>query len=99
MSQLDLFIQPHTTYRRNDPDTSKEAGESVSRETHFKAILEALDVPRGKDGIARRTGLDGVQVARRVSELIRLGKVLPTGRKVRSDKGFNEREYERALGF
>lgn len=91
-----LRIEPKTVVRRSDPETSRQAAEAINfRETHFKAILEALTVPMGKDGISKITGLSGVQVARRISELIRLGKVRPTGKTTSSLSGRQEREIEK----
>ena len=48
----------------------------------------------GKDGIAARTGLTGVAVARRTAELLRAGLIRPTGKNVLSTAGRPEREWE-----
>jgi hypothetical protein len=47
----------------------------------------------GKDGIAARTGLTGVAVCRRLTELQRMGRAVPTGRVVASAAGRSEREW------
>jgi DNA-binding IclR family transcriptional regulator len=57
-------------------------------------IVEALKKKNlGKDGIAKATGLDGNQVARRLSELQKMGYIEPTGQTVRSKAGRSEREW------
>ena len=48
----------------------------------------------GKDGIAARTGLTGVAVARRTAELQRAGLIQPTGKTVLSTAGRPEREWK-----
>ena len=47
----------------------------------------------GKDGIARKTGLDVNQCSRALPILERQGLVELTGRKVNSDSGRPEREW------
>ena len=47
----------------------------------------------GKDGIARLTGLNPNQVARRLPELQKVGMVATTGQTVYSDAGRSEREW------
>lgn len=47
----------------------------------------------GKDGIAQRTNLDGVAVARRLTELQRAGLICTTGKTVQSTAGRAEREW------
>jgi predicted ArsR family transcriptional regulator len=49
--------------------------------------------PLGKDGIARLTGLNPNQVARRLPELKKAGLVSTTGQTVYSDAGRSEREW------
>jgi len=83
--------------RKRDPATSHAAAAaaaSLSGE-HQAAILAALARfgALGKDGIAARTRLSGVQVCRRLPELERAGLVAPTGRTVPSDSGRAEREF------
>lgn len=83
--------------RKRDPATSHAAAASAGalRSRHQLEIVAALDQfgPLGKDGIARMTGLTGVQVCRRLAELARDGKVSPTGFVVASDSGRHEREW------
>jgi predicted transcriptional regulator len=49
--------------------------------------------PLGKDGIAKLTGLESNQVARRLNEMKVLGLIQLTGNKVKSNSGRNEREW------
>ena len=82
--------------RASDPITSfKAAGEAKEIATkHHKMIVDALkNRNMGKDGIAHATGLDGNQVARRLSELEKMGYIQPTGQTVRSKSGRSEREW------
>jgi hypothetical protein len=94
MTQIELpFIHPA---RNTDPGTSHEAANSIDfRANNFKVILYVLRTPMGKDGIARLSGLSGEQVCRRLTEMERLKLVRPTGKKVLSDTGRNEREWEK----
>jgi len=48
----------------------------------------------GKDGIAAITGLESMQVARRLHELEREGKISLTGNVVKSYSGRWEREWK-----
>jgi len=90
---LDLFPR----VRKEDPITSYEAADSIvdSASKHWKVIQECLkeNGPLGKDGIARLTGLDGNQVARRMNEMKVMGMVFLTGKTVKSQSGRNEREW------
>lgn len=88
----------HRDYRKSDPDTSREAAEKVDfRESHFIKILEALETPLGKDGIANKTGLTGTQVDRRLHEMRKMRLVEHTGNKVKSNSGRNEMEYRKIV--
>ena len=84
--------------RNSDPITSHEAADAAQamRKHHHSAIMACLSHvgAMGKDGIASFTKLEGVQVARRLPELAALGLARTTGRKVRSDTGRMEREWE-----
>lgn len=86
----------HPRARKTNPSTSKEAAARVDEFAgqHYAKILQALETPLGKDGIARRTGLDKSQVSRRLAELQRLGKIELTGKEVKSDSGRKEREWK-----
>lgn len=90
---LDLFPR----VRKSDPITSFEAADSIveSASKHWNVICDCLKEhgPLGKDGIARLTGLDGNQVARRMNEMKVMGLVSLTGKKVKSNSGRNEREW------
>lgn len=83
--------------RRTDPVTSHAAaGEAESFISgHHERILKCLrDAgPLGKDGIASRTDITGVAVARRLPEMERLGMVYLTGNKRASNTGRLEREW------
>jgi predicted ArsR family transcriptional regulator len=84
--------------RATDPGTSHAAAARVDefRDRHHRLILEALAFwgPMGKDGIARACGLTGVAISRRLIELERSDLINLTGRKVQSDSGRQEREWD-----
>lgn len=85
--------------RRSDPPTSHAAAaQAVSlRGEHQRLILEALAIgPAGASGIAERCGLVSHQVNKRLTELARTGRIVETGRTVRSASGRGEREWRRA---
>jgi hypothetical protein len=95
---IELFESPRA--RRNDPTTSHEAA-AAARELaagHYRLISNILKTagPLGKDGIGARTSLTGVQVCRRLTEMKRLGLIVPTGKTVKSTAGRNEREWRAA---
>ena len=82
--------------RRSDPATSHAAAARVTEFAgeHHAAILAALAVgPAGASGIAARCGLSGHQVNKRLTELARTGRIVETGRTVRSASGRGEREW------
>ena len=91
------FDAPAPAARRRDPETSHQAAAQAKElaARHHRVILYVLREhgPRGKDGIAKLAMLEGVQVARRLSELHKAGKVVPTGATVQSDTGRGEREW------
>mgnify|MGYP000140198633 CR=1 FL=1 len=86
--------------RAMDPTTSHQAADSIRKTApqHMQLIHEALHEhgPLGKDGIARVTGLNGNQIARRLPEMARYTPPLvkETGFTVPSDAGRQEREWE-----
>jgi hypothetical protein len=84
--------------RNTDPSTSWVAADSAKAlaAQHATIIIAALCKygAMGKDGIASITGLDGNQVARRLSELQRNHEILLTGRNVQSKSGRAEREWK-----
>lgn len=70
-------ITPIRRARKSDPATSKAAAVNSGRfaESHAGRILAALNEgPRSSHGIAEMTGLQLVQVDRRLPELARAGK-------------------------
>lgn len=83
--------------RSTDPVTSHLAASTAKelQARHHRIILECLRQygPLGKDGIAARTRLDGVQTCRRLTELSRVGQIKETGRTVPSTAGRQEREW------
>lgn len=94
---LDFTAPAEPRARRTDPATSHEAAESARAlaARHHRVIVAALREhgPMGKDRIAHVTGLTGVAVARRMSELRSQGLALPTGRRVESAAGRAETEW------
>lgn len=88
--------------RSTDPHTSHAAASSAKelQARHHVLILECLRRygPLGKDGIAARTRLDGVQTCRRLTELARTGQIRETGRTVLSTAGRQEREWQCQAG-
>lgn len=84
--------------RRHDPETSHMAAARARdlQAHHHLAIVDALrrHGPMGKDRIAAYTGLTGVAVARRMSELRDLGAVEPSGRRAVSAAGRPETEWQ-----
>lgn len=84
--------------RHGDPGTSHRAADRAAAlaRRHREVILCCLEDhgPLGKDGIAARTQLTGVAVARRMCEMERAGQVQPTGKTVVSTAGRHEREWE-----
>lgn len=102
MTQADMFLDLVPSYarmpaRRRDPSTSKAAAAKADeiRGDHHARILEALRAigPAGKDRIGKRVGISGVAVARRLSELERLGLARPTGETEVSQAGRSERRW------
>ena len=83
--------------RSSDPVTSYEAADAVKElaSKHFSTIVDCLKAhgALGKDGIARHSGLDANQVARRLNELEKMNLIQLTGRTVKSQAGRNEREW------
>ena len=83
--------------RSSDPVTSYEAADAAKdlASKHFSTIVDCLQAhgALGKDGIARHSGLDANQVARRLNELEKMNLIQLTGRTVKSQAGRNEREW------
>ena len=83
--------------RSSDPVTSYEAADAAKdlASKHFSTIVDCLQAhgALGKDGIARHSGLEGNQVARRLNELEKMNLIQLTGRTVKSQAGRNEREW------
>ena len=90
MDALPLFAAA----RRTDPATSHEAAKTEPVAEHQRLIMDALcQGPAGASGIAARCGLSGHQVNKRLTELARAGRIVETGRTVRSNSGRAEREW------
>ena len=87
----------HPRVRNTDPLTSWQAAGSAKdlAQRHAQIIVDCLtkNGALGKDGIAALTGLESMQVARRLHELERDGEISLTGRTVKSKSGRNEREW------
>lgn len=83
--------------RNDDPITSYEAADSIKEvaSKHHKIIHDCLEQhgPLGKDGIAKLTGLESNQIARRLKEMKVIGLIYLTGKTVKSNSGRNEREW------
>ena len=84
--------------RRTDPATSHEAAKTAPVSEHQRLIMDALGQgPAGASGIGARCGLSGHQVNKRLTELARTGRIVETGRTVRSSSGRGEREWQITL--
>ena len=82
--------------RNTDPSTSHAAAARVTfADQHHTIIYNCLldHGPKGKDGIARITRLEKVQVSRRMIEMKRKGIIVLTGQIVMSDSQRGEREW------
>jgi predicted ArsR family transcriptional regulator len=83
--------------RTKDAITSFKAADSIKEvaKMHQDVIVAALQRfgPMGKDGIAKHTGLQSNQVARRMNELQKLDLIELTGKEVKSNSGRAEREW------
>jgi predicted ArsR family transcriptional regulator len=83
--------------RATDAITSFQAADSIKdvAKMHQEVIFAALQRfgPMGKDKISSTTGLQPNQVARRLSELEKMGLIELTGNHVKSNSGRNEREW------
>jgi predicted transcriptional regulator len=83
--------------RATDAITSFKAADSIKdvAKMHQEVIVACLQRfgPLGKDGIAKQTGLESNQVARRLSELEKMDLIELTGNKVQSLSGRAEREW------
>jgi len=84
-------------FRATNPATSRAAAADAKafRGEHHRLILEALAAgPAGASGIAERCGLVAHQVNKRIHELAKAGRIVETGRVVRSASGRGEREWQ-----
>ena len=83
--------------RTTDAITSFKAADSIKdvAKQHQEVIVACLQRfgPLGKDGIAKQTGLESNQVARRMNELQKLDLIELTGKQVTSNSGRGEREW------
>ena len=84
--------------RATDAITSFQAADSIKdvAKMHQEVIVACLQRfgPLGKDGIAKQTGLESNQVARRMNELQKLDFIELTGKTVKSNSGRQEREWQ-----
>jgi predicted ArsR family transcriptional regulator len=83
--------------RATDAITSFQAADLIKdvAKMHQEVIVACLQRfgPLGKDGIAKQTGLESNQVARRMNELQKLDLIELTGKTVESLSGRQEREW------
>lgn len=83
--------------RKTDPQTSHDAAEQAQElaDKHFAKIHFALAKygPMGKDAISSKTGLNPVQVSRRLPEMQKLNLVMLTGGFTMSHAKRKEREW------
>jgi transcription initiation factor IIE alpha subunit len=88
----------HPRVRNSDPMTSWAAAGSAKdlAKAHAAKIVQCLikHGSLGKDGIAHHTGLESMQVARRLHELEREGEICLTGSVVKSKSNRLEREWK-----
>ena len=88
----------HPRVRNSDPMTSWAAAGSAKdlAKAHAAKIVQCLikHGSLGKDGIAHHTGLESMQVARRLLELEREGEICLTGNVVKSKSNRLEREWQ-----
>jgi len=88
----------HPRVRNTDPLTSWQAAGSAKdlAKRHARLIVDCLEKygAMGKDGIAAQSGLESMQVARRLHELEREGEICLTGKVVKSYSGRWEREWK-----
>ena len=94
----DLFA-PQPRARNNDPATSHAAATSmvkISHDHHLR-ILGVLWKPMTIYHIATLTGLDHVQVARRMPELEQMGHARTTGGTAPSPSGRECRLWEKII--
>jgi hypothetical protein len=83
-------------FRATNPATSRAAAAEAKkfRSQHHRQILDALAAgPAGASGIAARCGMVAHQIGRRLHELAKAGRIVETGRVVRSASGRGEREW------
>jgi predicted ArsR family transcriptional regulator len=90
-------------YRHTDPVTSKEAGEaakSFTGEMHEKimGVMRQLGRPLAAEEIASWSGLNHVQVGKRMAELERAGRVTRTTERHRNASGRGAFRYRLAAG-
>jgi predicted Rossmann fold nucleotide-binding protein DprA/Smf involved in DNA uptake len=83
-------------FRATNPATSRAASAEAKkfRSQHHRQILDALAAgPAGASGIAARCGMVAHQIGKRLHELAKAGRIVETGRVVRSASGRGEREW------
>jgi predicted Rossmann fold nucleotide-binding protein DprA/Smf involved in DNA uptake len=83
-------------FRATNPATSRATAAEAKkfRSQHHRQILDALAAgPAGASGIAARCGMVAHQIGKRLHELAKAGRIVETGRVVRSASGRGEREW------
>lgn len=80
MQQQSLTFEPHTAYRRTDPDTSRAAAEqhTGARVTNTQRVAEAVERWPGRTSheLSEASGMDYHEVARRTSDAARKGLIV-----------------------
>lgn len=98
MAEMFPVIDFRHLARKNDPFTSKQAAERVHEfaSTHYEEILDALqrNGPASPERLAELTGIDRFAICRRLPELERAGKAMPTGETVPTKAGRSQRVWE-----
>ena len=99
MSADSMAFEPRLISRRDGPSTSMEAAEKAGglRDRHHALILKAFRERPGtllaKEHLADITGLEGVQISRRLHELVKDGRLRRTTERHRNRGGRKEGLY------
>lgn len=97
MKLIELY---RALFRKTDPETSKEAAESVPVARLEKIVYEAIKAaPEGliSEQIENRTGLRSGSVTPRIAPLIRKGYIYDTGEKRTASSGRAQRVLKVAM--
>lgn len=79
-AQVSIFeITPRELVRMSDPETSHQAARGDRVASRVRLLRAFYGVNLTSEEAAHRSGLDPWQASKRVSDLLRLGYVVPTG--------------------